>query len=365
MDYDILLKNARVWTGETFLPGVQSVAVAGGKIAEIGACSGKATYTVDVQGHILSPGLIDSHVHIRGCSPDAFSIGVEAVGYPFGVTAAVEASASKPEGSRILDNTLMKTYVFVAAQFAGKVFLEEKTDALVAAYGDRVLGVKVFFDTCMSMVTPGEIEPLLTVCRYARRRGLRVLVHSTRSPVPMAQLLDALAPGDICTHIFHNAEHNVREDDFACLAKAKARGVILDDGMAGGGHTDFNMIRQALEKGITPNTVSTDITPGTAFRRGGCYGLSMCMSVLRSLGLEEETVLRMVTGNAARAIGKEQEIGFLEVGRSADLCVLKYGAMPFKITSGGGGVTQSELGYVNLLTLCRGTVMFRSLQNEI
>jgi predicted amidohydrolase len=181
----------------------------------------------------------------------------------------------------------------------------------------------------------------------------------------MAQLLDALAPGDICTHIFHTAGHNVLEDDFACLVKAKARGVILDDGMAGGYHSNFNMIRQALEKGITANTVSTDITPGTAFRWGGSYGLGMCMSILRSLGLTEETVLRMVTGDAARAIGKEKEIGFLQQGRSADICVLKYGALPFKTTSGGGAVIQSELGYVNLLTICQGVVMFRSLQNEI
>lgn len=365
MDYDILLKNARVWTGDEFLTGLHSVAVAGGKIAEIGQCPGKAACTVDVGGNILSPGLIDSHVHIRGCSPDSFSIGIEAAGFPFGVTAAVEASATKPDGSRILDNMLMKTYVFVAAEFAGKTFLPEKTDELVQAYGDRVLGVKVFFDTCIPTMTEGDAAPLETVCKYARERGLKVLVHSTRSPVPMAQLLDILSPGDICTHIFHTAGHNAQEDDFACLIKAKARGVILDDGMAGGGHSNFDMIRKAAEKGFTPNTISTDLTPGTAFRRGGCYGLTMCMSILRSMYFDEEKILRMVTGDAARAIGKEQEIGFLEVGRSADLCVLKYGQMPFKISSGGGAVTQSEMGYVNLLTLCQGIVMFRSLQNEI
>ena len=365
MAYDVLLKNARVWTGETFLPGLQSVAVAGGKIAEIGECPDKAAYTVDVKGNILSPGLIDSHVHIRGCSPDSFGIGIEAAGYPFGVTAAVEASASKTDGSRILDNMLMKTYVFVAAQFDGKTFLEDKTDALVKAYGERVLGIKIVYDSCMPMITQGEIEPLLTVCRFARARGLQVLVHGTRSPVPMAQMLDILSPGDICTHIFHTAGHNAREDGFESLIRAKARGIILDDGMAGGGHTNFDMIKEALEKGLIPNTVSTDITTGTGFRRGGCYGLGMCMSILRALGLEEETVLRMVTGEAARAIGKEQELGFLQVGRSADLCVLKYGQMPFKISSGGGAVTQSEQGYVNLLTLCQGIVMFRSLQNEI
>lgn len=365
MAYDVLLKNARVWNGEAFLPGVQSVAVAGGKIVEIGDCPEKAAYTVDVKGHILSPGLIDSHVHIRGCSPGTFGIGIEAAGYPFGVTAAVEATASLLEGSCILDNMLMKTYVFVAAQFDGKTFLADKTDALVKAYGQRTLGIKIVYDSCMSMITPGEIEPLLTVCRFARERGLRVLVHCTRSPVPMAELLDALQPGDICTHIFHNDGHNAREDAFESLIRAKARGVILDDGMAGGGHTNFDMIKEALAKGLTPNTISTDLTAGTGFRRGGCYGLTMCMSILRSLGLEEEAVLRMVTGNAARAIGKTQEIGFLQVGRSADLCVLKFGEMPFKISSGGGAVTGSEMGYVNLLTLCQGVVMFRSLQNEI
>ncbi len=365
MDYDILLKNARVWTGEAFLPGVQSVAIAERKIAKIGDCDGTAAYTVDVKGNIISPGLIDSHVHIRGCSAEPYAIPIEAAGYPFGVTAAVEASASKPGGSIILDNMLMQTYVFVAAQFDGKEFLPDKTDALVQAYGSRVLGIKLVFDTCMRMITDGQIEPLTTVCRYARSRGLRVLVHSTRTPVPMAQLLDTLAPGDICTHIFHSQGHTAQEDDFACLEKAKARGVILDDGMAGGGHTNFDMFRQALKKGIPPNTVSTDITPGTGFRRGGCYGLTLCMSILRSLGVEEETVLKMVTSDAAKAIGKENEIGFLQEGRRADLCVLKYGPMPFKLSSGGGAVAASEMGYVNLLTICGGTVMFRSLQNEI
>ncbi len=365
MDYDILLKNARVWTGDEFLNGLQSVAVAGGKIAAIGDCPGTAAYTVDVKGSILSPGLIDSHVHIRGCSPDSFSIGIEAAGFPFGVTAAVEASASKLDGSRILDNMLMKTYVFVAAQFEGKTFLLEKTDELVQAYGDRALGVKVFFDTCMPMMTEGDAAPLEAVCKYARARGLKVLVHCTRSPVPMAQMLDILSPGDICTHIFHTAGHNALEDDFECLIQAQKRGIILDDGMAGGGHTNFDMIRKADEKGFTPNTISTDLTPGSAFRKGGCYGLTMCMNILRSMYIDEEKIFKMVTGDAARAIGKEQEIGFLEVGRSADLCVLKYGAMPYKIKSSGNAESQSALGYVNLLTICQGTIMFRSLQNEI
>lgn len=356
--YNLILKNGRVWNGEQFLPDAEDVAIQDGRIAGIGKNLGTADSIYDVGGHILAPGLVDSHMHIRGCSPDSYAPAGEACCFPFGVTTAIEPAAGKPDGPVILDNMLLRTYVFVPAAFAEGEFSPTLTDNRVAQYGQRVLGIKLFFDSSLPVIR--DVKPLQAVCRYARSRGLRVLVHSTGSPVPMAELLDTLSPGDICTHIFHGGVYNAGEDGFACLEKAIRRGIILDDGMASGAHIDYDLAREAIRRGIYPHTTGTDGVLTSFFRRGGNYGLTTCMSLNRAMGMPEEAVLRCVTGNPARALGKAEEFGFLQVGRPADICVLGYGKL--HIVSRG---FQPEAGYYNLLTLIGGRFVYRSNREEI
>ena len=70
---DLVLRNARIHTGDARLPAASAVAVRGGKFDAVGADAdvaahvGPDTRVIDALGRRVIPGLIDSHVHvIRG-----------------------------------------------------------------------------------------------------------------------------------------------------------------------------------------------------------------------------------------------------------------------------------------------------------
>ena len=69
---DLLIVNARVWTGFAAQPEAEAVAVVGGKVAAIGttadlaAWRGPSTKVIDARGARVLPGFNDSHVHFLG-----------------------------------------------------------------------------------------------------------------------------------------------------------------------------------------------------------------------------------------------------------------------------------------------------------
>ena len=69
---DLLIVNARVWTGVPSTPEAEAVAVVGGRIAAIGttadvsAWRGEGTRVIDAGGARVLPGFNDSHVHFMG-----------------------------------------------------------------------------------------------------------------------------------------------------------------------------------------------------------------------------------------------------------------------------------------------------------
>ena len=62
---DLLIKSGRVIDPANGIDKTADVAIAGGKIESVGRFTGKARRTLDAKGHIVSPGLIDTHVHCR------------------------------------------------------------------------------------------------------------------------------------------------------------------------------------------------------------------------------------------------------------------------------------------------------------
>lgn len=351
----ILIKNGRVWDGERFF--CSDILTDGEKIVKIAPdITDEATYVYDATGKIVSAGLVDTHVHMRMTGMEKYGIQAEMSCFPFGVTAA--ADAGRTRGERIvLDSFMLKNVVFVAAHFYnGRADLTEIEQA-IARFGDKVVGVKVCYDDTLSDIS--GIEPLAEISAFAKKRGLRVMVHCSNSPITMAEILETLGEGDILTHAFHGGKNNAAEDAFESMRCAQKRGVVIDTGFAGHVHTDFAVLRAAIESGILPDTISTDITKASAYIRGGRYGMTMCMNISRTVGMSEENIFRAITSNPAKILGMENEWGYLKVGRRADIAVFDYADEGFALTDKVGNHIENQNGYRCVLTVVDGLVMYK------
>ena len=353
----ILLKNGKIFDGVRFLSG--SVMTEDEKIIAIGDFDTEIdaqTVVIDLGGRLVCPGLVDIHAHLLEMSglPFGFPALLETV--PFGVTAAVEACAVLPP-EKSADLPIKTAALVPLAMREGEIDFAAMEERL-SAYGDRALGVKIYFDKGQPFVP--NLSHIEKASAFAKKMGLLTMVHCTDSPAPMKEIVRALSEGDILTHAYHGTPHTVADEDYFAYRLAKEKGVTIDAGMAGGVHTDFKVLKEALAKGYLPDVISTDITQFSAYMRGGIYGMTMCMSIYRGLGMDETAVLCAVTSSAARAVKREGQWGTLSVGGAADLAVLSYGDVKIDITDRAGNRVTLDEGYSCHMTVVNGKILYRN-----
>src|SRR5438552_3863064 len=68
---DLILKNAKIWTGDEKKPQAEALAVFQGRILFVGSTADvesrfTSPVTIDAQGRRVVPGFHDSHVHVLG-----------------------------------------------------------------------------------------------------------------------------------------------------------------------------------------------------------------------------------------------------------------------------------------------------------
>src|SRR4030095_16182681 len=105
----------------------------------------------------------------------------------------------------------------------------------------------------------------------------------------------------------------------AALA-AKQRGVIIDVGH-GGGSFDFTVCEPAMQQGMPPDTISSDIH-SVSINTPGYPTLPWVMSKFLALGLAREEVVARATVEPAKVIGRVPGLGTLQVGAPADLAIM-------------------------------------------
>jgi dihydroorotase len=351
----ILIKNGKVWDGERFY--FADILTEGKVIAKLQeSISDDADFIFDADGKIVAPGLVDIHVHMRGIAIEAFGVEPQMSSLPFGVTAVNDAGSSC--GDRmLLDSFAVKNTVFVCADIRNNRSDFTRTEKLLQKYGDKAIGIKVYFDTSLTEVS--NIVPLKEICDYAQARKLKVMVHCSNSPTSMVEIVNTLSEGDILTHVYHGGKNSCTETDFVVFRIAKQKGVVMDAGFAGHVHTDFSNFKNSVNAGLLPDTISTDITRYSAYKRGGRYGMTMCMSIAKHLGMSEEDIFRVVTSAPAKALGKENEWGCLKVGRCADIAVFDYKDEAFDLTDNAGHQIISNKGYRCVLTVVDGEIIYK------
>ena len=353
----ILLKNGKIFDGERFFFG--SVLTEDERIAAIGEnIEAEGALTVNCEGCTVCPGLVDIHTHLLELSGLPYGFPAALATVPFGVTAAVDAGASAKNAENA-ESLPIDTAALISLPQRDKKIDFSALDRGFGLYKERAVGVKIYFDRGQPDLVC-TAEQVREASEYARSKGMLTMVHCTDSPTDMETLVSALSKGDIITHAYHGAPQSIEEDHFRAYCLAKERGVIIDAGMAGGVHTDFALLRRAIEGGYYPDTVSTDITRFSAYIRGGIYGLTMCMSIFRALGMPEEQVLSAVTSRAAKAVRREGVFGSLALGRKADIAVLSFGKAPVSIEDRWGNAFASDEGYTCRLTVKNGQILYRN-----
>ena len=351
----ILIKNGRVWDGEKF--SFNDILIEDNIVKKIDSnIIEDSAYNYDASGKIVSSGLVDAHAHILLDPSDEFGFQAEMCCFPFGVTAAADAGRTKGK-KEILDTFMLKNVIFANVHFKDNKVDYEDLNNTLNRFNDKVVGVKVYYDSTGS--EKPNINLLKEVCEFANKQNLHVMVHCSNSPSSMKEILDALHPGDILTHVYHGGVNNASIDNFESVMEAKERGVIMDAGFAGHVHTNFSVLYQAFKNNVFPHTISTDITKFSAFTRGGRYGMTMCMSIALDTGMKEEEIFKAITSSPAKALGKENEWGYLKEGRIADIAVFDYTNEPYSLTDNEGNHIENDSGYRCVLTISNGQIVYR------
>ena len=351
----ILIKNGRVWDGEKFF--YSDVLTDGEYVSKIApSISEDATFVLDAENATVSAGFVDTHTHLRGVSSSRYGTQAEMSCFPFGVTSAADGGACN--GSKeLLESFMLKAVVFIAAKIKDNKSDFSDAQRLLSLYGNKVAGIKSYFDQGVSDIR--DVTPLKEICDFAHPKTLSVMVHCTDSPLALSEILGVLKSGDILTHAFNGSVNNAEVDGFESMLSAQKRGVFIDVGFAGNVHADFGIMKRAIEKGIIPDCISTDITRLSAFVRGGRYGMTECMSISKALGMTESDIFRAVTSNPAKALRKDSEWGYLKEGRKADVTVIKEDAEAFSLTDKNQNTVSGEKSYRCKLTVSNGQIVYK------
>lgn len=350
----LLLKGGRFFDGERF--AIKNLLLENGTIKEIGKIDCSDALKIDVSGLIVCSGLVDIHAHLLEMGNTQFGFPTEMACLPFGVAYAVDVCAELGNLD-IVDFNNVKSKLFIPIMVKGNVLDYESMKKRIDYYGERCIGIKVFFDKeQFDYITK---EHLVLACELAKKHGLKVMVHSTGSDIPMSEIVEVLDKGDILTHVYHGGRNSVCENDYYAYKLAKNKGVVLDVGMAGGVHTDFKILKDAIKKGFIPDTISSDLTLYSAYMRGGIYGLTTCLSVLKKLGMKEKDVINCVTKNAGKAITSPNWFN-VNVGDKATLTCLKYGKVNVDLTDKSKNRLKIKKGYTCKLTIVNGRILYRS-----
>ena len=350
MDYDLLLKGGHVIDPKNDLDGPADVAVKDGKIAAVGPdLGGTATKTVDVAGKVVTPGLIDIHLHAYGrfrdwLYPDQHNL-------PYGVTTCVDTGSAGWQHfpdfvDTVITGATTRVLAFiniVGAGMAGACEQDinemdpEPCAEMIRRYPEHVVGSKSAhyggpgWEAAQGGIDAARMADTITMIDFAPQ--------PTRTYEEL--LSERMAPGDIHTHLYAAhiplLDENKKVNDY--VWKARERGVIFDTGH-GGGSFWFRIAVPAMEQGFQPDTISTDLHRSSRMRPDAT--MTSTMSKFLAMGMPLQEVVYRSTQKPAEVI-RRPELGHLSVGAEADVAVLELreGAFGF-VDSGRARIDGSQ-----------------------
>jgi dihydroorotase len=381
-EFDLLIKGGTVVDPKRQLHIAMDVAVKDGKIAQLGKeiLENRAAQVYSAKGKIVTPGLIDLHVHCY----DGVTVCMNADHYCVsrGTTTCVDAgSMGYLLVKRFVDDivrtskTRVYTLVHIAAVGAvtGLDFAQDNLDwvepepAAKAAIENRpaVVGIKVHLQQSKSR-RPKDLEMEFTkrAVAAAEAAHLPVMAHLNNTYYPMRDHLKLMRKGDVFTHCFNDFPTTRLIDTNGRILPevkdARDRGIIFDTAISfDHPHFRFDVAEKCLQQGFLPDTISTDLNKPNA--ADSVFDLPTTVSRFLAMGLSLDKAIELTTINPARVFDFGVQIGTLADGSEADIGIFDLQDGKFEFLDGGGGKRVGTQRLVSAAAVCRGELLINQV----
>jgi len=338
--YDLLLKGGTLVDPAQGMHARRDVAFLGDRVAAVrkDIPREEARQVIDATGQIVTPGLIDVHVHIfdgvshYGVPPDPTCLAR-------GATTVVDAGSAGADTFRGFRKYIIEasaTRIYAQLNISSQGMLSRTIGELddlkwadvpkalqtIEQHRDVILGVKVRLTREQIVGKAAGLQPLYCAREAADAAGLPLMVHAQNSwASSLDEVLAVLRAGDVMTHMYHGREHGILDEEGRirpAVRAARERGVGFGVGH-GEGSFSWRVAEAALEQEFTPTTISSDLHVYNL--HGPVFDLATTVSKFLYLGLSLDEALSRVTAIPARVIRQEGRLGTLAVGACGDAVV--------------------------------------------
>lgn len=333
----ILIKNGLVYDPVLHQMEKRNLALSGGEIvSENGFVEDMA---VDAEGCIVTPGLIDFHVHCYVGASDGTN-DVDSFSLPNGITTAIDggtAGSANYEG--FYQNVVCRSITGVRAllhvapeglttgrhgENQNPMYWDyEEIHRLVKKHPKVLVGLKVRMQANILDMYGLREEPLVEALKLAREVDRKIVVHVNNPNIGCANVASLLRPGDVYCHMYAGSEENILDAEGNIkegVLEARKRGVIFD-ACNGRGNFLFSVAEPAMRRGFVPDIISSDINP-MVFYKHPMISLPRVLSKYLMMGMSICDVLDTATVTPARWIG-EEELASTAEGTPADIAIWK------------------------------------------
>lgn len=389
MTSSLLVRGGRVIDPASGLDAVADVLVRDGRIAAIAPGLSPEGYAdhrvIEAAGALVVPGLVDLHTHAYW-GGTLLGVNADKIGPRTGVTTWVDCGSSgaatlegflwhvvRPSRVRILPMVNL-SYIGLAA--AGHLSMDvgelhdwrfadlREIDRVGEAFGPEIYGVKLRASNNACGANGPVVLPLAR--EAADRLGVPLMIHVGTAPPTIDEVLPFLREGDILAHVYNASAGGSVLDASGRLRpavrEAMRRGVRMDVGH-GGSSFSFRIAERAMDQGLLPDAISSDLHAHNI--DGPAGSLPEVMAKFLALGLPLADVLRLATTSPATVI-RRPDLGRLQVGGEADLAVFRLEERGVDLVDCEGAVRRGTSSLHNILTVCRGQVLesFEDGRNE-
>lgn len=375
--YDFVLKNGTVLDFFNGIEGKRDVAIVGGKIAGVGTYSREEGHlSLDCTGCIVTPGLIDFHLHLfyRG---SMLGVPADLALLPNGVTTGMDAGTSgvwNYESCQTLNQSNISNYYsLINVASTGLIsddMVEDITPShiddcgikrLAEKYAGKLMGLKIK----MGHASVGNLgmAPLLHTLKLGEDLNLPVVVHVTNPGAPIDEIAGALRKGDVFCHVFQGKGETIfNEDGYIrkSILAARERGVIFDS-CNGNANFSLKVALEAKKHDFLPDIISTDLTPNS-FYKGYAVSMPVLMSKYLAMGYSFGEIIKRTTLKPAAFFHKEREFGSLSPETAADVTVWKIKNTVVSFSDSDGTSITGKRLVIPVLTVKDGAICYRATE---